>query len=163
MTRSPRTRALDAVRRIVGALLTTARDLEQHARITPAQRFILEQLADGPLPSVNALALRTHTTQATVVVVLNRLQQRGLVERTPDPADRRRTRVSLTRAGQRLLARSAAPAQSHLVAALDAMPPRRVRALADALDGWVDDAGLADRPALLFLEPADARPRTRRA
>ncbi|MGP4011219.1 MarR family winged helix-turn-helix transcriptional regulator [Streptomyces sp. 4N124] len=40
-----------------------------------------------------------------VVGILNDLQSAGLVTRTPDPTDRRKNAVSLTRDGTRLLAR----------------------------------------------------------
>jgi MarR family transcriptional regulator, organic hydroperoxide resistance regulator len=155
-------RALDALRRLVRALADSARDSERTAGITSAQRFVLDQLADGPAPTINALAARTHTTQATVVVVVNRLEKHGLVTRAPDPADRRRTTVTLTRAGQRLLTRSDVPVQVHLVAALRAMPPRQVQTLAVSLEAWVEGAGLGTVPAALFLEPEPA-PRKRSA
>jgi DNA-binding MarR family transcriptional regulator len=157
---NPDTRALNALRRLVASLADSARDLD---RAAPAQRFILEQLADGPLPSVNALAARTHTTQATVVIVLNRLERTALVARQADPNDRRRTLVSITAKGRRLLARSAVPVQSRLLGALDAMPRRQARALADALEAWVSAAGLAQTPAALFLEPPAPRRRPTRA
>lgn len=157
---APATRALDALRRVVRGLTDSAHTLEQVAGITPAQRFVLEQLADGPLPSVNALAARTHTTQATVSVVLGRLERRGLVTRQRDAGDRRRSSVALTRAGQRLLARSDVPVQARLTTALGTMPAQTVRSLAAALEAWVAAAGLERVPPGLFLEP-DA-PRSRR-
>lgn len=162
MISTPETRTLDALRRVVHALLLTAHELEHQAGITPAQRFVLEQLVDGPVPTVNALAERTHTHQATVSVVLTRLEARGLIARERDPRDRRRTSVALTAAGRRLLRKSAVPVQAHLAAALDAMPKHQVKALADAFEAWVAGAGLGSSPAPLFLEPAPAAGRSKR-
>ncbi|MGH7592749.1 MAG: MarR family winged helix-turn-helix transcriptional regulator [Gemmatimonadales bacterium] len=161
MISSPGTRALDALRRLVRGLTDSAHELDQDAGITSAQRFVLEQLADGPLPSVNALAARTHTTQATVSVVLGRLERRGLIIRQRDAGDRRRASVALTMAGRRLLARSDVPVQTRLTAALRTMPPRTVRALAAALEAWVEAAGLQRLPARLFLEPDSPAARRR--
>ncbi|HEY3933377.1 MAG TPA: MarR family winged helix-turn-helix transcriptional regulator [Gemmatimonadales bacterium] len=146
-------RALDALRRLVRALVDSAHQLEQRANITPAQRFVLQQLADGPIPTVNALAARTHTTQATVSAVLDRLEARGLIIRQRDPRDRRRISVALSATGRRLLARSTVPVQTHLARALETMPQRTVRALAASLEAWIRSAGLGAVPAGLFLEP----------
>lgn len=162
MISDPSTRAIDALRRIVRALLVSAHDLEQQAGITSAQRFVLEQLADGPVASVNALAARTHTRQATVSVVLTRLEARGLIRRDRDPRDRRRATVTLTPAGRRLLRRSEVPVQSHLITALSSMPQREVRTLAEALEAWVAAARLGTTPARLFLEPDTLSRSTRR-
>ncbi len=153
MISDPSTRAIDALRRIVRALLVSAHDLEQQAGITSAQRFVLEQLADGPVASVNALAARTHTRQATVSVVLTRLEARGLIRRDRDPRDRRRAAVALTAAGRRLLRRSEVPVQAHLIGALASMSARDVRTLAQSLERWVAAAHLGATPPRLFLEP----------
>jgi DNA-binding MarR family transcriptional regulator len=153
MIRTPPIRAMDALRRLVRALLDSAHALEKQAGITPAQRFVLQQLADGPLPTVNALASRTHTNQATVSVVLDRLEARGLVVRQRGAEDRRRTPLTLTATGRKLLNRSIIPAQAGITAALATMPARQVRSLATALEAWVVAAGLTRIPAGLFLEP----------
>lgn len=154
-------RALDALRRLVRALVSSTHALEQSTGITSAQRFVLEQLVDGPLPSVNALAARTHTTQATVSVVLTKLERRGLIGRERDPADRRRATVTLTRAGRRLLDGSTATVQSRLAAALGEMRSQDVRVLATSLERWVEEAGLDRTKAGMFLEP-DRRGKRRR-
>jgi DNA-binding MarR family transcriptional regulator len=54
-------------------------------------------------PGVIADHLRIAARSATDVI--DRLQERGLVERAPDPADRRALTVSLTRTGADVLAR----------------------------------------------------------
>ncbi|HEX3927815.1 MAG TPA: MarR family winged helix-turn-helix transcriptional regulator [Gemmatimonadales bacterium] len=154
MIRSPTARALDALRRIVRALDDSAYRLERTAALTPAQRFVLEQLADGPLPTLNALAERTRTTQPTVSVVVGRLVRRGLVARRPDENDRRRMVLALTPAGRRLLARTDASLQSQLALALEAMPARRAATLAANLEEWVNAAGLGRVAPQLLREPA---------
>ncbi len=157
---SPSTRALIALRRIVRAIDLSARELERSAGLTPAQRFVLEQLSDGPLPTLNALAERTHTTQPTVSVVVARLVRRGLIARRPDPADGRRTSLHLTPAGRRLLRRTELPAPVHLSAGLQRLAPAERRRLAAALEAWVDAAGLGGTPATLFGEDTGrCRPR----
>ena len=54
--------------------------------------------------SMSALAEAAHQVSATMTGIIDRLTEHGLVERRPDPNDRRALRVSLTQAGQSLLA-----------------------------------------------------------
>ena len=57
---------------------------------------------------VRELILRTGQKPSTFTGVLDRLERRGLVDRRPNPADRRSTVVALTRAGRRAAATVAA-------------------------------------------------------
>ncbi|GAA4203817.1 hypothetical protein GCM10022252_62010 [Streptosporangium oxazolinicum] len=52
-----------------------------------------------------ALGRRCNMDRSDVVATINELAERGLVERTPDPDDRRRNMVTLTAAGDRQLHR----------------------------------------------------------
>ncbi|NYZ17800.1 MarR family transcriptional regulator [Azospirillum sp. RWY-5-1] len=73
------------------------------AQLTPTQWAALVTLAsDGPL-SQNQLGRLTYMDPATTQGVILRLVERNLVERHPDPQDRRRTSVQLTRSGQTLV------------------------------------------------------------
>ena len=60
---------------------------------------------DGP-GSQQELARLLGKVPAIVVSAVDALEQRGLVARTRDPADRRRTRVTLTAAGAKTLAKA---------------------------------------------------------
>jgi DNA-binding MarR family transcriptional regulator len=51
-------------------------------------------LFDGPL-SVNDLAARLEVAPATVSLMIGDLGRQGILDRTPDPADRRRTIVTI--------------------------------------------------------------------
>ncbi|MBS1868498.1 MAG: MarR family transcriptional regulator [Actinobacteria bacterium] len=58
----------------------------------------------GPL-TPSALADRERIQRPTATRVVTRLEQLGLVTRTPDPADRRVAHVAITREGRALLKR----------------------------------------------------------
>ncbi|WP_067501848.1 MarR family winged helix-turn-helix transcriptional regulator [Actinoplanes sp. TFC3] len=75
------------------------REALEPGQVTPSQARAIKVLArEGSLrPGVLAEHLRIAARSATEVV--DDLQDRGLVERGPDPADRRATLVSLTAAG----------------------------------------------------------------
>src|SRR5205085_6647400 len=70
--------------------------------LTPPQWAALAKLNETGPCSQNQLGRLTAMDIATIKGVIDRLTARGLTETSPDPADRRRLLVSLTRAGQQL-------------------------------------------------------------
>lgn len=62
---------------------------------------------DGPL-RLSVLAERLHIAPRSATEVADALQERGLIERSPDPGDRRATLVSITTAGREVAERVAA-------------------------------------------------------
>ena len=156
-TSADTTRVVTALRSIVQALRAGAGEAERRAGLSSAQLFILSQLADAPAPSVNALAARVHAHQSSVSVVLDLLVERGLVRRTPDPADRRRRLLELTAAGRSRLKKAPRTVQSQLVAAIEALPGDARHALSDALDEVVRRIGVASHPPLFLENPVRDR------
>jgi DNA-binding MarR family transcriptional regulator len=59
---------------------------------------------NGPASQAD-LSRRTTIDRSDMVATVNELAERGMVERTPDPTDRRRNLVAITPAGRRLLRR----------------------------------------------------------
>src|SRR6266513_5108818 len=92
-------RALNALRRMVRGLRSAAEAVERDLRISAAQLFVLSELAQLPDQSVKDLAAVTMTTHSTVSQVVSQLIAKGLVARTTDAADGRRSVLRLTRQG----------------------------------------------------------------
>jgi MarR family transcriptional regulator, lower aerobic nicotinate degradation pathway regulator len=63
-------------------------------------RLLTSLLDEGPA-SQAALGRRTGIHLSDMVAALNELEEGGFVERTPDPADRRRNVITVTEAGRR--------------------------------------------------------------
>lgn len=64
---------------------------------------VLEALLHkGPL-TVNVIARKVLLTSGSMTAAVDRLEAKGLVERTPDPADARARQIRLTVAGRRLI------------------------------------------------------------
>ncbi|QCO14452.1 MarR family transcriptional regulator [Azospirillum brasilense] len=78
-------------------------DMIGDSQLTPTQWGALVTLRTEGSLSQNQLGRLTFMDPATTQGVILRLVERKLVERQPDPQDRRRTSVSLTRAGQSLV------------------------------------------------------------
>jgi DNA-binding MarR family transcriptional regulator len=87
--------------------------------------FILE--TDGPLP-MRGLAEAMDVSQASATGIVDRMEQRGLVERQRDEADRRIIRVAVTDEGHRLVEGMAAQRRDHLARMLDEMTDEELAA-----------------------------------
>lgn len=64
--------------------------------------LVLTALAETPLRTQAALARTIGADKTRIIGVLDDLQQRGLIQREPDPADRRAHLLALTPAGREL-------------------------------------------------------------
>jgi DNA-binding MarR family transcriptional regulator len=64
---------------------------------------VLAALADGPVATQSQLSAVTGRDKTRLIPTLDRLEARALLQRTPDPADRRNNLVSLTKAGSGVL------------------------------------------------------------
>jgi len=73
--------------------------------MTPTQWAALVKLSDAGGASQNQLGRLTAMDPATIQGVVRRLEERRLVERAADPADRRRSMLKLTESGEALVAR----------------------------------------------------------
>jgi len=75
--------------------------LERHG-VTMWAYVVLTALRDGPARAQAALAAAINADKTRLIPVLDDLQKRGLIEREPDPADRRVRLLGLTPEGRRL-------------------------------------------------------------
>jgi DNA-binding MarR family transcriptional regulator len=101
---------------------------------------------DGPGSQLE-LARLLGKAPALVVTAIDELESRGLVERTRDPADRRRSRVMLTKAGERMLTKADKLADEAAASLLSGLDAAELGQLHDLL---LRGLGVADRtgPAL---------------
>ena len=88
---------------------------------------VLTLLALGPMRTQAALASAAGADKTRIIPVLDELQERGLIERRPDPADRRVRLLAITAAGRRVYNRTRAGirAGEERVLALLPAPDRR--------------------------------------
>jgi DNA-binding MarR family transcriptional regulator len=71
--------------------------------LTPSQLSAMATLARADDQPIGALAAAESVAAPSMTRVVNALEERGLVVRAPDPADRRQSLVSLTTSGRDLL------------------------------------------------------------
>lgn len=127
-------RVLDALRAIIQELRTSAVACEKRCGLSAAQLFVLHVLREEQELSLNELAARTMTHQSSASVVVRKLEEQGLVVKTPSETDRRRLVLRLTVAGRRLATRAPRPVQELLIQRLQALVRRDRRALAGLLE-----------------------------
>ncbi len=101
--------------------------------LNPAQWSALRYLADAvpEARTVTAFAQYHATTSGTASQTVAALVRKGLVERLPEPGDRRRNRLELTSAGHELLRNDPL---GGIAAAIAALPAELQEALAKALE-----------------------------
>lgn len=113
------------------------RDLEEALApfgISPAQWNALNQLERrGPL-SQRQLAAAIQREPATITRSIDKLEKAGLVERHPDPNDRRANVISLTPAGTDLLSDVQQPVIESNERLLDGLNDEEIRMAIDLLD-----------------------------
>ncbi len=98
--------ALIALRRILRVTELNSRRLAQHSDLTASQLLLLRYVAREGRALPSAIARAIELKQATITVLVNKLERRGLVSRQRDTRDRRRVWVRLTDAGHKVLEQS---------------------------------------------------------
>jgi DNA-binding MarR family transcriptional regulator len=100
------TTALVALRRILRVTELNARKLADQSELTASGLLVMQHVAHSGKALPSAIAKAVDLKQATVTVLVNKLEAGGLVTRRRDTQDRRRVWVELTAAGEAALARS---------------------------------------------------------
>jgi DNA-binding MarR family transcriptional regulator len=104
--------------------------------LNAADRRCLGVIAEGPR-SAGDIAAQTALTPASVTTLIDRLEARKLVRRSPDPTDRRRVLVEATDKSRKLIAATYLPiarAGAEMLSAYSATELKTIRRfVADAL------------------------------
>lgn len=98
---------------------------------------VLSGLRDGAAPTQAQLAAAVGRDRTRIITTLDRLQSAHLVDRRPDPADRRNRVVTLTDDGRALLAECRAEVRAMEDELLGPLGARRSSALLQALEDAV--------------------------
>jgi DNA-binding MarR family transcriptional regulator len=123
----------------------------QEFDLSPQQLKVLRVLAPGVELPMNALAEELYCDASNVTGIVDRLEERGLIERRADKADRRVKRLAITNEGatlrEQILARLFEPP-----AAIARLSVAEQRTLRDLLKKALDEEG-AETSAAQLREP----------
>lgn len=145
---------MDCIRYIFKAIRVSSSQFEKSVGLSAAQIFVLRKVAEEPGLSINDIAARTTTHQSSVSVVVKKLEDRGLVIRSPSQEDSRRINVILTAEGKKMLDVVPRTVPEQMVATLESMSPEKTQQLSVLIREFVVSAGIADTnsPAPMFDE-----------
>jgi DNA-binding MarR family transcriptional regulator len=88
------------LRVVFSRLRRRLRDVAIDGDLTPSQTAVLIRLWKEGASSASTLAGAERVRPQSMATIVAALDQRGLIERTPDPEDGRRQVLSLTKAGR---------------------------------------------------------------
>jgi MarR family transcriptional regulator, transcriptional regulator for hemolysin len=116
----------------------------EHLGLTPREQCVLIKALEGDRTQIQ-LAELCQLDKTTMVVTVDKLEQRGLVERRPAPKDRRARIIAVTEAGRELAEDGDALVQGIFADVLGSLPEDERDVFAAALARLVGER-LADPP-----------------
>jgi DNA-binding MarR family transcriptional regulator len=129
----PGERILEELSRLIRQLTRISGGPDEARAMTATQRLALFELVDsGPL-RLNDLAQRMGTSAPTASRAVDALDELGLVERHPDPTDRRAITIELTADGRRSVEERKARVYAAFRPAAAALSPADREQLAELL------------------------------
>jgi DNA-binding MarR family transcriptional regulator len=144
---------VQSLRRITKSIHEFSKAVDREYGITGPQLWAMRTIgaagADGC--SAGDLAARLCVHPSTITGVIQRLEDKGLINRQKRANDRRAVILTLTAAGRTLLEHAPHPAQGQLVAALKSLPPDDVEQLRITLGHIVDSMELGNVNARFFF------------
>jgi DNA-binding MarR family transcriptional regulator len=126
--------------RIARQLIEAERPLLEAEQLTMWQYVALAELGRGPAGSQLDLAQRIGYDKTRLIALIDELTGKGLIRRTPDPADRRARTVALTDRGAKKLAAARGRIRAMEEELLAPFGQRRGRALRETLAALAADA-----------------------
>ena len=155
---------MNGLRRLFKAIQEYSKRIFKKTGLSGPQVWALTILEAEPGLSQGELAERLYAHRSTVSGIVERLQERGVIDRVTDPDDRRGIRLSLTPLGRRVLKKSPPPVQIGLRRALEGLPAAQLRRFRRVLQSVVQQTAAAGMDAPFFdVELVDTRMRARRA
>lgn len=148
---------LISLRQIMRATDLQSRKLMKKCGLTIPQVVVLRAVRDLENVTVRRISAQVSLSQATVTTILNRLEQRGLVQRARNSHDKRVVNVTLTDDGARVLDESPDMLQESFIRRFEALEPWEQTLILSSLQRVASmlEAEDLDVAPLLAIGPAD--------
>jgi len=142
---------LKSIRQIARAVDIHSRRLDRGFGLTLPQLIVLRSIRDLGEVTSRAISTASDLSAPTVVGILDKLEDKKLIERYRSSRDRRIVHTRLTRAGRLLLAEAPSPLGDHFTHTFDALNERERRNVLQS----IDQVASMLAPLVLEREPAD--------
>lgn len=127
-----------AIRRLIRAVSIDSVKMSRQFSLTAPQSGVLRSLArSGPVSSAE-LSRELCVTPSNITGIIDRLEKKGLVQRSRKEGDRRVALIRLTESGDHLSRGLPDPIESRLISGLAELPPKEVKKLDIALERIID-------------------------
>lgn len=127
-------RVFRSIRRIIRAVDLNSKQLESTRQITSPQLIALRALVHARQMSAKNLAAELQVSPSTMVGILDRLEEKGLIVRERSRHDRRVVWARPTEKGAKLAEETPSPLQERLAEGLHQLPELEQAAIALALE-----------------------------
>jgi len=144
-------RIFQSLRRIIRAIEIHSQKLSHDHQITGPQLGCLLAIKQHGALTTTRLAHTVFLSPSTVVGIVDRLEEKGLVSRMRSTRDRRQVQICLTEAGNRLAGSVPSPLQETLASSLQNLPALELVSITLALDKLVslmEAGGISAAPIL---------------
>ncbi len=152
---------IDNLRRVFQVVNEQSKKAEHETGLTGPQLWAIKMISESAPIKVSDLARKMYLHPATVVGILDRLEARGLVERTRSKKDRRVVEIVLTESGIQKIDQAPEVAQGLLVKGLEALSDKKLAGISDGLGQLVKILRVQEIPPQLILSPEINLPRKR--
>jgi DNA-binding MarR family transcriptional regulator len=131
-------RILQSLRRINRSVEVYSKRLSSHYKITGPQLICLLTIAEQSPITASQIAKEIHLSPSTVVGVLDRLEEKLLIERRRDKKDRRKVYLSLSKNGTAMAKQAPSPLLGKLAGDLIALSELEQSTIALSLERIVE-------------------------
>ena len=142
---------MQSLRRIFKAVQQYSEEVLKEFGVTGPQLWALRTIYIEGQISMGELSQRMYLHMSTVSGVVDRLEEKGYVERVRGDSDRRVVKISLTKAGKRLVQRGPEAAQGKLLHGLESLSQQEVKIIRSSLDKVVRLMEIQDTKAKFFF------------
>jgi DNA-binding MarR family transcriptional regulator len=134
------------LRQIIREMSRHSKTLQEKYKITVPQLICLQEIYEhGPI-SLGALTKIVFLNNSTVTGIVDRLENRGFVQRTRISKDRRQVHAEITEEGIRFIQKAPPPLQENFFKRLEELEEEKVTLILWSLEMLVDMLGPVKEP-----------------
>ena len=126
------------------ALQMTSKRMKSAIGVTGPQRLVIRIVARFPGIPAGQIAELLHVHPSTLTGILKRLERQGLIRRRPDPRDRRRAFLGITKKGRRIDAAGAGTVEAAVERVISRAPRAKLEGAREILMDLAAALGVRD-------------------